>query len=92
MVETEAALFVVAHQPGKSTALRDLSSKLVVEEQLELPLQHAQPLLTRIIEHIDQFLFAISTSSNDLPQSPSPCRGSLILKTVSSTGCRFMMT
>ncbi len=32
-----------------------LSSKLVVEEQLELALQHEQPFLTRVVEHIDQF-------------------------------------
>lgn len=36
-------------------ALRDLSSKLVVEERLELALQDPQPLLNRIITQIDQF-------------------------------------
>ncbi len=36
-------------------ALRDLSSKSVAEEELELPLDDPQPLLTRIVTHIDQF-------------------------------------
>lgn len=36
-------------------ALRDLSSKLVVEEAQELALKDDSPLLDRIISHIDQF-------------------------------------
>lgn len=36
-------------------SLRDLSSKLVVEDRLDLPLTAAEPLLTRIITQIDQF-------------------------------------
>ncbi|EKN4181365.1 sugar metabolism global transcriptional regulator Mlc [Yersinia ruckeri] len=36
-------------------ALRDLSSKLVVEDLLSLPDHHPEPLLTRIINQIDQF-------------------------------------
>ncbi|KAA9001866.1 ROK family transcriptional regulator [Affinibrenneria salicis] len=36
-------------------ALRDLSSKLVVEEVLALPEEDEQPLLTRIVNQIDQF-------------------------------------
>jgi hypothetical protein len=36
-------------------SLRDLSSKLVVEERQELPLTDEKPLLQRIIVHIDQF-------------------------------------
>jgi transcriptional regulator of PTS gene len=36
-------------------ALRDLSSKLVVEDRLELPLNAEQPLLDAIVTHIDQF-------------------------------------
>ncbi|WP_454122477.1 sugar metabolism global transcriptional regulator Mlc [Kosakonia sp. Marseille-Q7440] len=36
-------------------SLRDLSSKLVVEDRLDLPLTAADPLLTRIITQIDQF-------------------------------------
>ena len=36
-------------------ALRDLSSKLVVEDRLELPLNAEQPLLDAILTHIDQF-------------------------------------
>jgi len=36
-------------------ALRDLSSALVTEEQLPLPQEDSEPLLTRIINHIDQF-------------------------------------
>lgn len=39
-------------------ALRDLSSKLVVEESQELALKDDSPLLDRIISHIDQFLSA----------------------------------
>lgn len=45
-------------------ALRDLSSKLVVEDCLELPLNDETPLLARIVTLVDQFLFAISRSSN----------------------------
>jgi len=36
-------------------ALRDLSSKMVVEQQFSLPAEDALPLLTRIIRQIDQF-------------------------------------
>ncbi|WJY17028.1 ROK family transcriptional regulator [Pectobacteriaceae bacterium CE90] len=36
-------------------ALRDLSSKLVVEETVSLPTEHPQPLLNRILLEIDQF-------------------------------------
>lgn len=35
--------------------MRDLSSKLVVEESQELALKDDSPLLDRIISHIDQF-------------------------------------
>lgn len=57
MVETEARHYLsVRISRGEiHLALRDLSSKLVVEEQLELALQHEQPFLTRVVEHIDQF-------------------------------------
>ncbi|MXG37183.1 transcriptional regulator, partial [Escherichia coli] len=57
MVETEAWHYLpVRISRGEiHLALRDLSSKLVVEEQLELALQHEQPFLTRVVEHIDQF-------------------------------------
>ncbi len=36
-------------------ALRDLSSKLVVEESQELALKDNSPLLDRMISHINQF-------------------------------------
>src|SRR5690606_16297834 len=36
-------------------ALRDLSSKLVVEEQQPLPLVSDEPVISRVITHIDQF-------------------------------------
>ncbi len=36
-------------------ALRDLSSKLVVEEQIPLPDRHPEPLLSRILNEVDQF-------------------------------------
>nr|WP_211185995.1 ROK family transcriptional regulator [Brenneria salicis] len=36
-------------------ALRDLSSKLVVEDNVPLPAEHAQPLLDRILNEIDNF-------------------------------------
>jgi len=57
MVETEAwhYLSVRINRGEINLALRDLSSKLVVEEQLALPQQDKQPLLERIIAHIDQF-------------------------------------
>ncbi|MEO3988751.1 sugar metabolism global transcriptional regulator Mlc [Pseudocitrobacter cyperus] len=57
MVETEAWHYLALRVSRGEIhlALRDLSSKLVVEERLELALQDAQPLLHRIITHIDQF-------------------------------------
>lgn len=57
MVETEAwhYLSLRINRGEIHLALRDLSSKLVVEEQLPLPLQDPTPFLTRIITHIDQF-------------------------------------
>lgn len=57
MVETEAwhYLSVRINRGEINLALRDLSSKLVVEEQLALPQQESPPLLERIIAHIDQF-------------------------------------
>ncbi len=57
MVETEAwhYLSVRINRGEINLALRDLSSKLVVEEQLELAQQDTTPLLERIITHIDQF-------------------------------------
>ena len=57
MVETEAwhYLSVRINRGEINLALRDLSSKLVVEEQLALPQQESQPLLERIIAHIDRF-------------------------------------
>jgi transcriptional regulator of PTS gene len=57
MVETEAwhYLSVRISRGEIHLALRDLSSKLVVEEQLGLALEHPQPFLTRVVAHIDQF-------------------------------------
>ncbi len=57
MVETEAwhYLSVRINRGEINLALRDLSSKLVVEEQLVLAQQAPSPLLERIITHIDQF-------------------------------------
>lgn len=57
MVETEAWHYLALRiSRGEiHLALRDLSSKLVVEERLELALQDTQPLLKRIITQIDQF-------------------------------------
>lgn len=57
MVETEAwhYLSVRINRGEINLALRDLSSKLVVEEQLALAQQDTTPLLERIITHIDQF-------------------------------------
>lgn len=36
-------------------ALLDISSKLVAEQQFPLPAQDEQPLITRILQHIDRF-------------------------------------
>ena len=57
MVETEAWHYLALRiSRGEiHLALRDLSSKLVVEERLELTLHDTQPLLKRIITQIDQF-------------------------------------
>ena len=57
MVETEAwhYLSLRISRGEIHLALRDLSSKLVVEEQLELPLHADTPFASRIIQHIDQF-------------------------------------
>lgn len=57
MVETEAwhYLSVRISRGVIHLALRDLSSKLVVEEQLELALEDEIPFLNRVVSHIDQF-------------------------------------
>ena len=57
MVETEAWHYLALRVSRGEIhlALRDLSSKLVVEERLELPLQDPTALLQRIITHIDHF-------------------------------------
>ncbi|EMH4161025.1 ROK family transcriptional regulator [Pluralibacter gergoviae] len=57
MVETEAwhYLSLRISRGELNIALRDLSSKLVVEEALPLPLEDDRPFLQRIIEHIDAF-------------------------------------
>jgi len=57
MVETEAwhYLSLRISRGEIFLSLRDLSSKLVVEEQRELALVDEQPLLARIIAHIDAF-------------------------------------
>ncbi|MBU9845577.1 ROK family transcriptional regulator [Rahnella ecdela] len=56
-LDTQAWHYLSARiSPGSITlGLRDLSSKLVVEEVLPLPEQAPQPLLKRIISEIDQF-------------------------------------
>ena len=57
MVETEAwhYLSLRISRGEIHLALRDLSSKLVVEELCELPLQSHAPFISRVIHHIDQF-------------------------------------
>ncbi|MFH7825903.1 sugar metabolism global transcriptional regulator Mlc [Kluyvera chengduensis] len=57
MVETEAwhYLSVRISRGVIHLALRDLSSKLVVEEQLDLALEDELPFLNRVVSHIDQF-------------------------------------
>lgn len=57
MVETEAwhYLAVRISRGDIHLALRDLSSKLVVEEQFELALVDETPFLNRVLSHIDQF-------------------------------------
>ncbi len=57
MVETEAwhYLAVRISRGEIHLSLRDLSSQLVVEDQLELALTDSAPFLTRVIDHIDRF-------------------------------------
>ena len=57
MVETEAWHYLAGRisRGDIHLALRDLSSKLVVEEQLELALEDETPFLNRVLSHIDQF-------------------------------------
>ena len=57
MLDTEAWHYLSARiSRGSITlALRDLSSKLVVEEQLPLAAEHPEPLLKRILTEVDQF-------------------------------------
>lgn len=57
VLDTEAWHYLSARiSRGSITlALRDLSSKMVVEEQLSLPAEHDEPLLTRILTEVDQF-------------------------------------
>lgn len=56
-VETEAWHYLsVRIMRGEiNLALRALSSQLVVEELLDLPLDDPHPFITRLINHIDQF-------------------------------------
>ncbi|AVJ17854.1 sugar metabolism global transcriptional regulator Mlc [Serratia rhizosphaerae] len=57
VLDTEAWHYLSARiSRGSITlALRDLSSKMVVEEQLPLAAEHDEPLLTRILTEVDQF-------------------------------------
>lgn len=57
MVETEAwhYLSLRISRGEINLALRDLSSKLVVEEEQSLPLEDSSSFMTRVIEHIDRF-------------------------------------
>ncbi len=57
MVETDAwhYLSLRINRGTIQMALRDLSSKAVAEEELALPLDDPQPLLTRIVTHVDRF-------------------------------------
>ena len=73
-------------------ALRDLSSKLVVEDRLELPLNAEQPLLDAILTHIDQFFIRHQQRLERLTAIVSPCRELLIPKMALFTACRFMKT
>lgn len=68
-------------------ALRDLSSKLVVEEAQELALKDDSPLLDRIISHIDQFIRHQKNLSVSI-LLPLPCRELLIRKMVLYIACR----
>ncbi len=57
ILDTEAWHYLaIRMNPGSLTiALRDLSSKIVVEEQLSLPAIHELPLLERLLSEINQF-------------------------------------
>ncbi|ATM85879.1 ROK family transcriptional regulator Mlc [Yersinia massiliensis] len=57
VLDTEAWHYVSGRiSRGSITlALRDLSSKLVVEDQIPLPDNHSEPLLQRILNEVDQF-------------------------------------
>ncbi|ENI0473783.1 ROK family transcriptional regulator Mlc, partial [Yersinia enterocolitica] len=57
VLDTEAWHYVSGRiSRGSITlALRDLSSKLVVEDQIPLPDSHSEPLLNRILSEVDQF-------------------------------------
>ncbi|EFE94594.1 sugar metabolism global transcriptional regulator Mlc [Serratia odorifera] len=57
VLDTEAWHYLSARiSRGSITlALRDISSKLVVEEQLPLAADHPEPLLTRIVAEVDRF-------------------------------------
>lgn len=72
MVETEAwhYLAVRISRGEIHLSLRDLSSQLVVEDQLELALTDSAPFLTRVIDHIDRFFIRHQRSWNALPPSP----------------------
>nr|VXZ85025.1 Making large colonies protein [Klebsiella pneumoniae] len=72
MVETEAwhYLAVRISRGEIHLSLRDLSSQLVVEDQLELALTDSTPFLTRVIDHIDRFFIRHQRSWNALPPSP----------------------
>ncbi|CAK8738480.1 hypothetical protein SODG_002104 [Sodalis praecaptivus] len=93
VVETQAWHFLSLHisHGSLSLSLRELSSKLVVEDTVSLPSQASLPLLTRLIAEVDAFLPAISVRWSDLRLSPSRCPALSMRRPVSYTACRGTM-
>ncbi len=55
-------LAIRLHRGDMTMTLRDLSSRIIVEDTQPLPDESMQPLLTSLVEQVDAFLFATSTN------------------------------
>lgn len=89
VVETEAwhYLSIRISRGEIFLALRDLSSKLVVEDCLEMALVSETPLLERVITQVDQFFIRHQQKLERLTSIAITLPALLILKTVSFIAC-----
>ena len=91
VVETEAwhYLSIRISRGEIFLALRDLSSKLVVEDCLEMELVSETPLLERVITQVDQFFIRHQQKLERLTSIAITLPGIIDTKTVSCIACHF---